>query len=315
MSLPLLNMEDAPPERVFRVLQERGAALVTDPRVPAGHGDQALRDAAWFFALPEADKDRHHIRHSPHFRGFSRLQGERDHREQLHFGRERGAGSRPEPCWRLQGPNCWPGDPAWRARLLGYVDAVEQVGLRLLDRLAAALRLDARRWLGSDPYLLAKCIGYHPQVAGSAPRRGVAAHLDFSLITLTLQDGVGGLEIRSPDGKWHSVPPTRGAWLVHIGELLQFVTGNRLPATPHRVVNPSMERLRCSLPVFVNPSLDTVLHCELPRLPTPDGAGSDDHVHAVLPPSLDEATLAYGAGEWRRKGENRWCWRCVTEPG
>ncbi len=100
------------------------------------------------------------IARSPHFRGHSRLHNERDFREQIHFGRELPtATDRAEAFWRLQGPNLWPDDPAWRLRMLEYMHQVEHVGRRLLRKVAQALGLEARRWLGSDPYLLAKCIG------------------------------------------------------------------------------------------------------------------------------------------------------------
>lgn len=313
MSLPVIDVAAAPPAEVLATLQRHGAALVVDPAVSRGRCDRMLADAAAFFAFRSEHKAAVAIAGSPHFRGYSRMHGERDYREQVHFGRELppAAGSAGSWC-RLQGPNLWPADPAWRERVLGYMDAVEQVGRRLLAKIASALGLDHRRWLGTDPYVLMKCIGYHPQVAGDGPRRGVAAHLDFSLVTLTLQDDTGGLEVRSPDGEWCRVPQHPGAWLVNLGELLQFVTGDRLVATPHRVVNPSLERTRCSVPVFVNPSLATTLARELPCSADWPAGNGGEHVHAVLDPDAATPALHYGAAEWRRKGENVWCAACVA---
>ena len=311
MSLPVLDVDTTSPEVVLTALQGHGAILAVDASVPAHRSDRVLADMRTFFARPDSDKAPLALARSPHFRGHSRMHNERDFREQIHFGRELPAATgRAEAFWRLQGPNLWPDDPDWRTRMVEYMHAVEQVGCRLLGKVALALRLDASRWLGSDPYLLAKCIGYHPQVEADAPRRGVAAHLDFSLLTLTLQDDVGGLEIRSPSGGWLMVPPVRGAWLVNIGELLQFVTGDRLVATPHRVVNPSLQRTRCSMPVFVNPSLDTTLVREVPRT-SASTADRAEHVHAVLDPASPGSALPYGEREWRRKGEGEWCAACV----
>ncbi len=315
MNLPVVDVAAASPAEVLATLQLHGAALVVDPAVSAERCDRMLADAAAFFALGAASKAELAIEGSQQFRGYSRMHSERDFREQIHFGREVppevGCG---ESFWRLQGPNRWPADPAWREGLLEYMDAVEQVGHRLLAKLAAALGLDHRRWLGTDPYVLMKCIGYHPQVAGGGARRGVAAHLDFSLVTLTLQDDTGGLEFRAPEGEWRPVPWRRGAWFVNIGELLQFVTGDRLVATPHRVVNRSLQRLRCSVPLFVNPSLVTTLVRELPRTAGSDGRGRE-HVHAVLDGATEPPALHYGAAEWRRKGENVWCAACVPTGG
>lgn len=316
MSLPVVDVAAASPGEVLAALQQHGAAMVVDPAVSAERCDRMLADAAAFFALGAASKAELAIEGSPHFRGYSRMHSERDFREQIHFGHERPPEvGRGESFSRLQGPNRWPGDPAWREGLLEYMGAVEQVGHRLLQKIAAALGLDHRRWLGTDPYVLMKCIGYHPQVAGGVARRGVAAHLDFSLVTLTLQDDTGGLEFCSPAGEWRPVPWQRGAWFVNIGELLQFVTGDRLVATPHRVVNRSLQRLRCSVPLFVNPSLTTTLVRELPPLFEAPDRGRREHVHAVLDAAALPSALHYGAAEWRRKGENVWCAACVPTGG
>ncbi len=69
-----------------------------------------------FFALPEAEKQRVSMIHSPHFRGYNRAgveytREQRDQREQFDIGAERVALTlQPgDPAWkRLQGPNLWP---------------------------------------------------------------------------------------------------------------------------------------------------------------------------------------------------------------
>lgn len=312
MNLPVLDLARAEPAALLAQLQRAGAAFVVDDASPAADGDLALADAARFFALPAADKQALAIERSPHFRGYGRMHNERDWREQIHFGRELPAvRDTVAPFWRLQGPNLWPADAEWNCRMRDYLLAVERTGHRLLAALAAALGQDHRRWLGADPYVLMKCIGYHPQPQVNAQRRGVAAHVDFSLVTLTLQDDVGGLEVRDPGGRWHPVPARRGAWLLHVGELLQYATGNRLLATPHRVVNPSTQRTRCSIPVFVAPGLAATLAAGAPVLPPPAVPPGAAHVHAVLDPAAPPPTLHFGAAEWRRKGENRWCATCA----
>lgn len=324
---PVFDLAAATPSALLAAFQQHGAVLLHDASVPLGVCERMLADLRWLFALPDAAKAALAIAHSAHFRGHSRMQNERDHREQVHFGREHAAvaGERlaMAPHLGLQGPNLWPDDPGFRARTMGYVEAVARVGVRLLHKLATVLELDATGWLGVDPYVLAKGIGYHAQPHRTAALRGVAAHLDFSLVTLTLQDDVGGLELRRPDGRWSAVPSRPATWLVNVGELLQYASGNRLVATPHRVVNPSLVRTRCSLPVFVNPSLATVLRRpahgpgvgpEGGKVDEPVGPAGDEHVHAVLDPEDPPAELPFGPAEWRRKGENVWCRRCVSGP-
>ena len=310
--LPLLDLATSAPAALCAALQEAGCLLLRDPAVPTARCEQALADAAAFFTLPQAAKDALDIRTSPHFRGYSTMHNERDWREQIHLARE-DAVITGAPFWRLQGPNRWPADAAWRARMEQYLAAVEQVGTRLLGKLALGLGQPAKAFAGPDaPYLLMKLICYHAQPVEQAPRQGVAAHLDFSFVTLTMQDDTGGLEVQRPDGRWVPVPPTPGAWLVNIGELLQYATRNTFLATPHRVVNPSRVRSRHSIPVFLNPALTaTVVPLPVTARPALDVAGRP-HVHAVLDPTRPPAAVAFGPAEWRRKGENVWCEPCFA---
>ena len=315
MTLPVVDVATADPPGLFAAMQRHGAILVTHPLLAAARCTTTLRDVARFFAFSDAAKQALAIESSPHFRGYSRMHNERDHREQIHFGRERAVAAAPEePFWQLQGPNLWPDDPAWCQRMVAWLHDVTAVGEHVVSLVAAALGCEPRAWLGGDPYVLMKCIGYHAQPSTVARVRGVAAHLDFSLVTLTLQDDVGGLEVRDRDDRWIAVPPTNGALLVNIGEVLQYVTGNRLVATPHRVVNPSCERTRCSVPVFVNPSLDTTLRRELPAIPIAPASlpSRVEHVHAVLDPQAPPAALHFGRAEWARKGRGVWCRHCVV---
>lgn len=311
MTLPSFELSSVTPTELVAALGRDGAVLVHDAGASVERCARALADVAAFFALPRAAKQALAIERSPHFRGYSEMHNERDFREQLHFGRELPPAAGDEPFWRLQGPNLWPPDDAWRGRMLEYLAHVERVGARVLGAIAAAFGRPAETWLGDSPYVLMKHIAYHPQPGGHAHRQGVAAHLDFSLVTLTLQDDVGGLEVQRPSGEWVAVPPVPGAWLVNVGELLQLVTGGHLVATPHRVVNPSASRSRFSIPVFLNPSLTTQLSRAVPPVERPPRRG--EHVHAVL--SAEEPGLCFGEGEWRRKGRNVWCAQCQGGDG
>lgn len=49
---------------------------------------------------------------------------------------------------------------------------------------------------------------------------GVNPHKDVSCFTMVLQDEVGGLEVVK-DGEWLPLPPTKGALVVNIGDVLQ----------------------------------------------------------------------------------------------
>lgn len=310
MSLPRLDVGRLDGACLLAALQEHGAVRLDLPQLPAHLAAELLDGAQRFFASAQEEKSAIAERGVPPFRGYSRQHGERDHREQLHFGPERMARQGGEAFWALQGPNPWPGDTAFAAALRDYHQALGAVGQRLLSALADALGADARNWLGDDPYHLLKVIAYPP--SDGAPRPGVAAHLDWSLLTLTLQDEVGGLAAMRPDGSWTAIDPVHGTWVLHVGELLGYVSGGRLRATPHRVVNLAHARTRRSLPLFVNPSLDAVLQAgNAELLPPPVSA---EHVHAVLAPGPLPPRLHFGHSEWERKAGRRWCHACCTAP-
>jgi isopenicillin N synthase-like dioxygenase len=135
--------------------------------------------------------------------------------------------------------------------------------------------------------------------------------VDLSWITLLLQDDVGGLEVRTVEGEWIPVEPVPGTLVVNIGEILQFVSGGLYAATPHRVVNPSRDRSRISIPFFLNPALDSRI--EPWPCPTSCLTVDPEHVHRVFDVNRREPFL-FGEEEWKRKGMNVWCKDCVQPP-
>ena len=298
---------------------ERGSFVVRDPRMGADAIAEAIDLANWFFALPPHRKAAVHIDGSPHFRGHSEMHNERDWREQLHLGRESAARDSPHGFHRLVGPNLWPDDRVWRARVLALMRAGEAVGRQLMHAIADAFAVPGEQFVDDDPaYLVMKFIRYHAQSDAGAPRNGVAAHCDFTWLTLLLQDDVGGLECQDRSGRWHRAEPVAGGITVNLGEVSQYASRGLLFASPHRVVNASRQRSRTSIPIFLSPSLDRAVRRwtgQGAALPIEHPPGSAGHVHRVLAcdASLsDDELSSFGAAEWRRKGENIWCRQCCA---
>ena len=317
MKIPVLNGDDIDPKELCHILSESGCFRLRHPTLPAERLAEVLDDARTFFDLPQAIKSTIAIEHSRHFRGYSEMKNERDWREQLHLGAEREAIGDEPPFLQLEGPNLWPPDPAWRYRILRYLSDVVDIGKDILANICTGLGVERNSFAdtpGLDPYLVMKLICYHPQPEIDSLRPGVAAHVDFSWITLTLEDNTGGLEIRIPDGRWITVEPEAGTLLVHVGEILAFATHGRFCSTPHRVVNRLSDQSRLSLPIFLNPSLQTIVKAV-------DGLSDAricrtidaSHVHRVLSPDESGRSFLFGAAEWRRKGLNVWCTECVSE--
>ncbi len=244
-----------------------------------GHGipedvtARAFAEATRFFALPLADKQRVEMLESPHFRGYTRTggeltQGRVDWRDQIDVAAERAPCDDPDaPAYmRLEGPNLWPdAQPALRGVLTDWERRCTAVARRLLRSWALALGSPADVFdgaFGERPSTLIKLVRY----PGREDRgQGVGAHKDPGVLTLLMIGrGQGGLQVDSAGG-WLDAPALPGAFVVNIGELLEFATDGYLKATVHRVVSPPPGETRLSIPFFFNPALDSAM----PRITLP----------------------------------------------
>ncbi|WP_243076793.1 isopenicillin N synthase family oxygenase [Microbacterium sp. SS28] len=285
LNLPILDLSllDQGPEAAERFRDELRAAThdvgffyltgtgVTPELEARLHG--AARD---FFALPEEDKLAIENVKSPHFRGYTRIGGERtqgriDWREQIDIGPEREAITDPAaPDFaRLLGPNLWPdAQPELREIVAEWHAELSIVARRLLR--AWALALGAAESYFDDhfgePSTLIKIVRY-PGKDDPEPQQGVGAHKDSGVLTLLwVEPGKGGLQVQR-DGEWVDAPAVPGAFVVNIGELLEYATQGYLIATNHRVISPRYPDDRISVPFFFNPALDT----QLPIIELPAG--------------------------------------------
>jgi isopenicillin N synthase-like dioxygenase len=211
-----------------------------------------------FFALPDAEKAEIDMRKGGRaWRGWFPVgreltSGAPDQKEGLYFGQELPPSDRP-----LHGPNLFPVRPAGlRTAVLDYIDALTNLGQRVLRAMAVGMGLDTmwfERHLTGDPLVLFRIFHYPPLRAGDE-RWSVGEHTDYGLITILAQDESGGLEVGGSDG-WIAAPAMADAFVVNLGDMLERMTGGRYKSTPHRVHNTSgVDRL--SFPLFLDPAWD-----------------------------------------------------------
>ncbi|HEX2731175.1 MAG TPA: 2OG-Fe(II) oxygenase family protein [Polyangiaceae bacterium] len=283
----------------------------------------ALGAAERFFRLTDAEKRTVHLSQFTHFRGYSRVDTSADAREQLHLGpdpewdsTEHDPGPRKEPFWGLLGPNLWPSGLAARDRTIleDYFAQVSDCGVKLLELIAHAFELPKQclsKLVSPEPYNLMKLMRYAANGASFSDAKGMAAHCDWSLLTLLAQSA-DGLWIQTPYGQWLEVPHVPGTLVVNFGEILEIVTGGQLLATPHRVCVRN-DTARLSLPVFINPDLRQLISpvvevvaadSRLVSQPKTDSG----HTHRVHQPGAPYTMFRYGDSEWQRKGLGRWCY-------
>jgi isopenicillin N synthase-like dioxygenase len=278
--LPVLDMSqlDSDGASAFRdalraATHEVGFFYLVGHGIPDDVTARAFAAAEEFFALPAPDKQGIEMLRSPHFRGYTRTggeltQGQVDWREQIDIGAERDrSDDATAPAYmRLEGPNLWPeAQPELRAVFTDWEQRCSALARRLMRSWALALGSPADVFddtFGDRPSTLIKLVRY----PGREDRgQGVGAHKDPGVLTLLMiEPDKGGLQVER-DGRWIDAPAVPGAFVVNIGELLEFATDGYLKATVHRVVSPPPGETRLSIPFFFNPALDsTVPRIELP---------------------------------------------------
>lgn len=275
LNLPVLDLSrlDAGEEEAaaFRAdlraaTHDVGFFYLTGTGLPAGLEQRLHRAARDFFELPEEEKLAIENVKSPHFRGYTRIGGERtqgavDWREQIDIGPERDAVAGGPLYSRLIGPNLWPAaQPELREVVAEWHAALSAISRRLLRAWALALGAEESYFDDhfGEPSTLIKIVRY-PGTHEPLPQQGVGAHKDSGVLTLLwVEPGRGGLQVER-DGEWVDAPPVEGAFVVNIGELLEYATGGYLKATNHRVISPAAPDDRLSIPFFFNPALDSQL--------------------------------------------------------
>ncbi|WP_236980240.1 MULTISPECIES: isopenicillin N synthase family dioxygenase [Mycobacterium] len=282
-----------------------GFFYLTGHGVPEALVAKVFDAASRLFALPQADKDAIAMVRSPHFRGYTRLggeltRGEVDWREQIDIGPERppiGGPGRPDYLW-LQGPNQWPSAlPELPGIVAEWDAALAKVSGHLLRHWAASLGAPAELFdaaFAESPATLIKIIRYPAHAASS---QGVGPHKDSGVLTLLLAEpGSRGLQVRPPGSPdWVDVPPLEGAFVVNIGELLEFATGGYLRATEHRVDLGAATAERISVAYFFNPRLDA-------RIPVL-ASGAERAAAQWAPPAdpSDPIYAEYGRNAWKSR--------------
>jgi isopenicillin N synthase-like dioxygenase len=178
----------------------------------------------------------------------------------------------------LREPSPLPQDdrlPGWRAGVATYYRAMERVAQTLMRSLSRSLGvpdeyfddafhrgLSTMRLIRYPPRSAAELAAVtDPAVWVEPPPTGRhivgAAHTDSGFATLLAQDGVSGLQARSPDGTWIDVPPLEGSLVVNFGQVLEQWSAGRIRATEHRVLGRGVERY--SIPFFYEARADATI--------------------------------------------------------
>jgi len=168
------------------------------------------------------------------------------------------------PLFDAYGPNVFPDEvPHFQPAMMRLYRDLEAAARTLLEAVALYLglpRLDLADMVVDGRSVL-RIIHYPPLAEAAVPGAvRAAAHEDINLITLLPAATETGLELLDRNGTWHSVDGLEGEIVVDAGDMLSRHVNLRIPATTHRVVNPSSEHVaRYSMPFFCHPRPEVVL--------------------------------------------------------
>lgn len=147
----------------------------------------------------------------------------------------------------------WP--PIIRDSALEYISEVRKVALDILSALSESVGIPGvfENIMGHERLLL----NYYPPCPNPDMTFGVSEHSDVGLITVLLQDDVGGLQV-SHNGQWVAVQPISNAFVINVADVLQVLSNGKFQSVEHRAV-PNYNQARISIPLFCAPARTTVI--------------------------------------------------------
>ncbi|CAN8259561.1 unnamed protein product [Cochlearia groenlandica] len=154
---------------------------------------------------------------------------------------------------------------------LDFLKSTKKMVRRVVDVLMENLGVKLEQEI-MNGLLRTKMVGmnYYPTCPNPELTVGVGRHSDMGMLTVLLQDDIGGLYVKqNDDNNWTEIPPLHGALVINVGDTLQILSNGKYKSAEHRVRTTSV-RSRVSVPVFTSPD-PSVKVAPLPELVKRDG--------------------------------------------
>ncbi|KAK4491198.1 hypothetical protein RD792_001930 [Penstemon davidsonii] len=149
---------------------------------------------------------------------------------------------------------------AFREVLLEYCERSRQVVRKLLKGISQSLGLEEcemDKALELDSGLQIFVANLYPVCPNPEIAMGIAPHSDHGLLTLLIQNEVGGLQIQH-DGEWINVNAPPNSILVNTADHLEIYSNGKYKSVVHRAVV-NNEKTRISIAIANGPSADTIV--------------------------------------------------------
>jgi len=256
-------------DNMFAGLKDYGFIILKDHTIEQKKIDRAYDLVKAFFDLPFETKLKYKLDNGGQ-RGYTPFKTEHakdnknpDLKEFWHVGRELLASSQYKGIYP---ENVWPTEVAeLKKTFIELYDAMDMTSKILLESIGKGLDLPASYFndMVQDGNSIIRMIHY-PPTKGEDTKNSIraAAHEEINLITMLVGATDSGLQLLERDGTWLDVNSRPGEIVVDTGDMMSRITNNVLPATTHRVINPSSDSsARYSMPFFVHPHSKAMLSC------------------------------------------------------
>ncbi|XP_043696032.1 1-aminocyclopropane-1-carboxylate oxidase homolog 4-like [Telopea speciosissima] len=157
-----------------------------------------------------------------------------------------------------------------RSELVEWDRQVQRLGETLMEILSEGLGLEGGRLKAlSCTEGKTMVAHYYPFCPQPDLTLGTSSHTDPGVLTVLLQDQIGGLQVKHGE-HWVNVQPVPGALVINIGDILQVISNDGYRSVEHRVLANHLLQPRISIAIFFNPSKREDLYGPLPELISQD---------------------------------------------
>ncbi|WJX28445.1 hypothetical protein P8452_17163 [Trifolium repens] len=142
-----------------------------------------------------------------------------------------------------------------------YVTKSREVIVELLKAISLTLSLEEnyiQNMMNVESGSQILVINYYPPCPKPELVMGLPAHTDHGLLTLLMQNELGGLQIEH-DGKWIPINPLPNSFLINTGDHLEILTNGKYKSVVHRATVMNKKAARISVGTALGPTLDTIV--------------------------------------------------------
>ncbi|PRQ41097.1 putative deacetoxyvindoline 4-hydroxylase [Rosa chinensis] len=153
-----------------------------------------------------------------------------------------------------------------RDEIAAWNQQIQRLGEELLGLMSEGLGLPAEKLREMTCLEGRAMVGnYYPPCPQPDLTVGLTSHSDPGVLTVLLQDHIGGLQVKHEDA-WLDVKPVSGALVINVGDLLQIISNEEYKSVDHRVMANPQHEARVAIAVFLNPSNREGVFGPLPEL-------------------------------------------------